>query len=241
MHLDQRENFFNCVRKYGYVSLLSFIALSLAIGLSNNLVRADNINPGVHGINSEPYGIPYKDWTAKFWQWDFSLSKSQHPRESFTPEKCANGQNGPVWFLGESLGGTQERTCTIPADKSIFASVIPGECDLSDPTLHNDQDVRQCATEGNDYSAVSATVDGVPIKNLDRYRVDSGYFNLVVAKDNIFNEPAGTYRAFANGIYLFLEPLHVGKHELHFKVSVQNPVKPQYNYAADWTYHLTVQ
>jgi hypothetical protein len=38
----------------------------------------------------------------------------------------------------------------MPAGKSILGGVLTAECDRSDPTLHN-QDVRQCATEGNDY------------------------------------------------------------------------------------------
>ena len=44
--------------------------------------------------------------------------------------------------LGGLLSGTQERTCTIPAGKSILVGVLTGQCDRSDQTLHNDQDVR---------------------------------------------------------------------------------------------------
>jgi hypothetical protein len=241
MKLNERERHSTQAQTYRYVFLLSVITLALAVASSTNIVRGDNINPGVYSTLSAPYGIPYQQWLAEYWRYDYSLSKAQHPRDNYTPEKCANGQHGTVWFLTESLSGTQERTCTIPAGKSILAAVLTGECNRSDPTLHNDQDVRKCATEGNDYGVISATLDGVPIKNLDQYRTDSGYFNLTIPEDNIFNEPKGIYRAFANGVVLFLEPLRPGTHDLHLTVSVQNPIKSQYSYAADWTYHLIVK
>ena len=85
------------------------------------------------------------------------------------------GNTGPVWFLTEVLSGTRQRTCTIPAGKSILAAFLDWECDSSDPTLHNDQDISKCATEGNDYGVIGATLDGVRFKNLDQYRIDSLY------------------------------------------------------------------
>ena len=241
MKLGERERHSTHAQKYRYVFLLSVITLALAVASSTNIVRGDNINPGIYSTDSAPYGIPYQQWIAKYWQWDYSVPKDQHPLDNYTPEKCANGQQGPVWFLSESLSGTQERTCTIPAGKSILAAVLTGQCNRSDPTLQNDEDVRKCATEGNDYGVVSATLDGVPIKNLDQYRTDSGYFNLTIPADNIFNEPPGIYRAFVNGIFVFLEPLHSGTHDLDLKVSVQNPIKSEYSYAAEWKYHLIVK
>ena len=241
MKLSEREGHSTQLQTYRYVFLLSVITLALAVAPSTNIVRGDNINPGVYSTQSAPYGIPYQQWMAKYWQWDFSIPKAQHPRDNYTPEKCANGQQGPVWFLSESLSGTEERTCTIPAGKSILAAVLTGECDRSDRTLHNDQEVSKCARDGNEYGVVSAILDGVPIKNLLQYRTDSGYFNLTVPADNIFDEPPGTYRAFVNGIFVFLEPLPSGTHDLDLKASVYNPYEQQYNYAAVWKYHLIMK
>lgn len=39
-----------------------------------------------------------------------------------------------------------------------MAALLNGECDRSDPTLHNDQEVGKCATEGNDYGVIGATL-----------------------------------------------------------------------------------
>ena len=60
------------------------------------------------------------------------------------------------------------------------------------------------------------------------------------AKDNIYDAPAGTYRAWAEGFFVFLEPMQNGKHTVSLSASVLNPVQPQYNYNAKWTYHLII-
>jgi hypothetical protein len=49
-----------------------------------------------------------------------------------------------------------------------------------------------------------------------------------------------TTELFADGYFVFLEPLPTGKHDVNLKVSVLNSVEPSYNYNADWTYHLNV-
>lgn len=225
-----------------HLFLLSSVPLCLLLSFSSIYsVNGDNLNPGVYSTNSAPYDIPYQQWTARFWQWLYSLTADQHPRENYTPEKCANGQQGPVWFLDAPLSGKQERTCTIPAGKSILAAVLNGQCDTGDVSLRTDEDVRKCATEGNDYNVISGTLDGVAIKNLNQYRIDSGFYNITHAADNIYGQPAGgSYRAFTNGYFVFLEPPAPGKHDLNLTVSVANPFNSQYNYAAEWTYHLII-
>ena len=207
---------------------------------SGVFISADSINPGVFSKDSVPYGIPYGDWLAKWWQWTFSIPTEQHPRDEYTPEKCAINQEGPVWFLADQLGGREERTCTIPAGKAIFIPLLVGECDYSLPDVKSDEDLRRCAMAGNEYGVIEATLDGVKLKSLEQYRTQSGFFNITIPEDNIYGSRAGTFRALTDGFFVFLEPLPHGKHDVHLKVSVLNPIEQQYNYNADWTYHLII-
>lgn len=208
---------------------------------STAFVAADSINPGVYSTDSSPHVIPYGKWLAKWWNWTSSIPAAQHPRDDYTPDKCAVNQEGPVWFLADQLGGREERTCTIPSGRSIFIPLLVGECDYSIPELNSDDDLRRCATEGNEYGVIEATVDGVKLKNLDQYRTQSGFFNITIVEGNIYESPPGTFKGFADGFFVFLEPLPPGKHDINLKVSVLNPVETSYNYNADWTYHLIVE
>ena len=211
-----------------------------AISSSIVLVKADSMNPGVFSKDSTPYGIPYGEWLAKWWQWSFSIPTAQHPRDAYTPEKCTLNQEGPVWFLADQLGGQEERTCTIPAGKAIFVPLLVGQCDYSSPDVKSDEDLRRCAMEGNEYGVIEATLDGIKLKNLEQYRTQSGFFNITIPEDNIYGISAGNFRSLSDGFFVFLEPLPPGKHDVHLKVSVLNPVKQQYNYNSDWTYHLII-
>jgi len=36
-------------------------------------------NQMIFPVDSNPYGTSYADWTAKWWQWAFSIPKENHP------------------------------------------------------------------------------------------------------------------------------------------------------------------
>src|SRR5215510_14830182 len=65
---------------------------------------SDKLNPGVYSKDASPYDIPYGDWIGRWWQWTMSIPTAEHPRDGYSPEKCAARQNGPVWFLADQLG-----------------------------------------------------------------------------------------------------------------------------------------
>jgi hypothetical protein len=222
------------------------LAVALTVAFASSIfpltnVSGDSINPGVYAANSAPFDIPYKDWIAKWWQWTYSIPVSQHPRDNYTDAKCASNQEGPVWFLADQLGGREERTCTIPAGKAVLIPILTGECDFGQPEIKNDEELRRCSLAGDEYGVISATLDGVKIKDLEKYRTQSDFFNVTQVQDNIYEGRAGNFRAAADGFYVFLEPLPPGKHDIDLKVSVLNPVDTSFNYNADWTYHLLVE
>ena len=221
---------------------LLFLAISIAFVTPQIVLSAygQSNNTVVYSKDSSPYGVPYKDWIARWWQWDVGIPSSQHPRDHYTAEKCTVNQNGSVWFIPDILTGKEERTCTIPEGKAILVPLITGECDTSESPSQSDADSRQCSTAGDEYGAISATLDGQKIENLDGYRTATDFFNITIIKDNIFDAAAGTYRGIADGFFVFLKPLSVGNHELQVKSSVNNPTTPSYNYASEANYHLKI-
>ena len=78
------------------------------------------------------------EWTARWWQWFAGIPAPEHPALDEKGERCDVNQDGPVFFLAGSSGGTATRNCTIPAGKSILLSALnvltwaPGDCDPLD-------------------------------------------------------------------------------------------------------------
>jgi hypothetical protein len=61
--------------------------------------NSSNIAIDVFQPDSKPYGLTYGDWTARWWQWAYSIPKDTNPAYDDTGKYCAEGQYGPVWFL----------------------------------------------------------------------------------------------------------------------------------------------
>src|SRR5215218_10121357 len=83
-------------------------------------------NPAIFPPDSQPYGLTDGEWTAKWWQWAYSIPTENNPMLDETGEDCAQAQNqtGPFWFLAGTGAGSVERTCTIPAGKAILLPII---------------------------------------------------------------------------------------------------------------------
>ena len=59
----------------------------------------------VFPLDSAPYNTTYSEWTAKWWKWALEIPKEQNPVSDTTGKNCAQGQEGPVWFLAGTYGG----------------------------------------------------------------------------------------------------------------------------------------
>src|SRR5919199_5747485 len=105
------------------VSLPLIMPLMVVLGL--NFVKAQGTDPYTFPVNSSPYGVPYKDWTAKWAAWLDGLPKSYNwdfrnaPGVNYVPKDCSYGQDpsSPVFFLpwiGPQQGTTAVLTCIVP-------------------------------------------------------------------------------------------------------------------------------
>ncbi|MDQ4017440.1 MAG: hypothetical protein M3129_02735 [Thermoproteota archaeon] len=176
-----------------------------------------NINPGVYPPGSAPYNLTYGEWGAKWWQWVLSLPQDINPLIDQTGEHCAQAQSGPVWFLAGTFGGSAERTCTIPEGKAILFPVLNSGNVKTDPS-ETEEDLRVTTKEAVDNPAIlEASVDGVPLHNLQNYRAESPVFNVTLSEGNIFGVPELNSEAVSDGYWVMLEPLPVGDHSVNFR------------------------
>jgi hypothetical protein len=198
----------------------------------------------VFTTDSKPYGMSYDEWTAKWWQWALSIPKDINPVGDETGKYCGQGQEGPVWFLAGTFGGSMERSCTIPAGKAILFSPINVECSYAEfPDLKTESDLRACAKSGQDLATeTEVSIDGVKLQNLQNYRTQSPLFDLTLPKDNVFALPPSTTKAVSDGVWVFLKPLSPGNHEIHSKgVSVDFTTTGTVpSFVSDVTYRLNI-
>ena len=186
--------------------------------------NANNSQIAVFSAESKPYGLTYGEWTAKWWQWGYAIPKNINPAYDDTGKHCAQKQEGPVWFLAGTYGHPVNRKCDIPAGKAILFPILNSECSFAEfPKLRTLSELRVCAKIIQDQvTTLNASVDGVPIPNLQKYRIQSPPFNFTLPQNNILGMPANiTTQAIADGNWVFLKPLSPGSHKIMFKGGVR--------------------
>jgi hypothetical protein len=186
------------------------------------MTNSDNNNLSVFFRDSDPYGLSYAAWTAKWWQWVLSIPLKNNPINDNTGKNCAVNQSGPVWFLAGTTGGAgsdmmPERNCVIPAGKAVLFPILNyGATFADEPTIKSEQELVSLAKREMDIvSTLEVTVDGVKLNGLEKYRVQSPTFEVVLPENNLFDGTPGPTKGAADGYWLFLEPLDRGKHKIH--------------------------
>lgn len=206
---------------------------------------AETINPGVYPVDSKPYGLTYGDWAAKWYKWFMEIpADSHHPFNDTTGADCARNQVGPVWFLVGSNGPPASRNCVIPAGKALGFNAISTECSYAeDATLKTEAQLRSCAINGDQGGTAQITIDGVPLQNIQTYKIQSPIFNFTFPQKNIFGGKPGPSQSVVDCFCVVVKPLSPGEHTVHFSGAViANPaLGVGTGFASDATYHLVVK
>jgi hypothetical protein len=185
---------------------------------------------------STPYGRSFGEWTAKWWQWILAVPKSDSPLIDHTGKNSAKNQMGPVWFLAGTLQGQAERSCTIPADKSILFPVINVEASVAEGDGTTEEELAARAKfEMDQITDMRAMISGTNLDELKQYRIQSPLFNVTLPADNVLGPPAQTTKMISEGYWLFLKPLEPGKYDLYsFGSCLAGRIK------IGVSYHLTI-
>jgi hypothetical protein len=183
-------------------------------------------------------GLSYNEWEAKWWQALLAIPvvDGDHP---FFTGGVFGGEKGVMFLSG--VGGPTTVEITIPAGTALFFPVLNTECSVAEPDpFHGETEpeLRACANGHIDNtSGRFAEIDGVPVKNLDAYRVQSPLFEFGPLPDaNALGLPGGTVSASVDaGYYLLLAPLSVGEHVIHFGGTFD-----EFSFTVDTTYKIKV-
>ena len=212
-----------------------------------------NANSAVMPVNSKPHGISYAEWSARHWQWLFSMPGDEHPLADTAPAET--NQSGKVWFLGGTFTSTEEdgviigratRTITVPKGTSLFFPLLDVESSDIEGNGETEAELRagsQFLADFIDPDDLFLEIDGKPVTNLDKYRVQSPLFTLgPLHEGNLLGAPAGTTGiSVSDGYFVMLKPLSVGTHTLHFGGLVDLTEAGGPVFALDITYTVTVR
>jgi len=228
--------------------------------LSGKAATSHHDSSPVFALTSSPYGISYSEWSARWWQWAFSLPVNHSPL--FGTADCSAGQTDHVWFLPGAVPGSAQipkQTCTVPANTALFVGIINGEFSNLEGFGKTEGALRSWASFYGDLidpNTLSATLDGNSIAGppisagpLTQFLVQSPLFFFgPLPNDNLITyfcldqmegcpaAPTGSIGySVGAGIYLMLSPLSRGLHTLQFHAEIPGAV------TVDTTYHLTVK
>ena len=259
LHMEEQDM---SSRKLFRLSILLIAGLTLSgyvgaqisyDGPANDHFTAD---PGVLPPFSHPFGLSYGDWSARWWQWTYSLPTDQHPL--FDTADCSEGQTGKVWFLGGTFTtnpdpedptvviGEAVRECSIPVGKALFFPIVNADCNTVDDSTATEAELRACANFLADHiQNLLVTIDGITVDHIELYRTESPLFTIGPFPDNniLGTEPGTTADSVTDGFYVMLAPLSRGQHEIHFEGAAIFTVEEDgfdFTFMLDITYYLTV-
>jgi len=166
--------------------------------------------------DSNPFNVPYSEWTVRWWRWLDSIKKRKSPARDKIGWHCSESQHDAnVWYLaGTSAPGMKvKRKCKIPYGKALFFPLITSIFSFpADRDLKSVEDVIRKVTEDIDTvntDLLELTIDGMTIKDLNRFRFRSEPFD-----DAIDGLKTSTV---SDGYWIFLKPPKSGHHLIHFK------------------------
>ena len=246
--------------------LVSLVLALVAVTPAAVAQANGNPNPGVLPPNANAFGRSYGAWSAAWWQYVELQPASSSPLIDPTGANCGVGQSREVFFLvgANGSGAFTRDQCVVPTGKALFFPLVNAfvvhvactpqtmsVCDSNDTPQKVWDDLHAASAGGFSISSLHASVDGMPIADLNPastpYRACAGpvaecsapAFSLTFPADNFFGSglPAGTYApAVADGVYVLLPPLAPGSH----KVAFGGTAFAFGSFAEDVTYHLTV-
>lgn len=225
------------------------ILVALVVGPA---AAGGNANSAVLPVTSKPYGLTYGEWSARQWQWLFSMPADEHPLTDTAPAET--NQSGKVWFLGGTFTSTEiggvvvgqaDRTITVPAGTALFFPILDVESSDVEGNGETEAELRAASAALADLidpDNLFLEIDGKQVTSLAKYRVQSPLFTIGPLPDgNLLGLPEGTTgHSVSDGYFVMLRPLSVGTHTLHFGgfvdlTSIGGPL-----FALDIQYAVTV-
>ena len=215
----------------------------------------DNCRPHIARPAQTIHGKTYAEWGVEWYRWDLGNPTSKASSLDPTGANSFVGQSGPVWFLAGKSGDQVPvtREVVVPEGKHIFFPLIniindypcPDASFQPGPGQTLEQFLAEFAKAVIDTTVdLAAEIDGEPVENIYQYRAASKLFNFTADPSwNVFDSCiTGTeQQGVADGYWLMLKPLCVGKHTIKLRGKNVIPGNPPFPFGnQDVTLNVTV-
>jgi hypothetical protein len=205
--------------------------------VTTSVASAGNANPGVLPPDSRVQRLTYGGWSARLWQYVFSIPAPQSPLTGGTGTHCIFKRVGNVAMIMGDTAINEPLECQVPAGTMLFFVIVASECSTLEPPPFyggNEAELTACAQSFVPEN-LQASIDGVEVQNLDQYLFTSPLYEFTLPEDNVFGLPAGTTgESVSHGAWLLLAPLNPGMHTIHLYGSLPD------GFTSVQTYELTV-
>jgi hypothetical protein len=211
-----------------FCSFLISVFLLLVIGnVQTSYGQSVQSSPSLFPHDSKPYNVTMAKWLERYWNWLASIPEDVHPRGDTTGKNCGTDQAGPVWYLDLPVERPMKQTryCEIPEDKAIFVPVFVSECDQTVTSVHNYDELGNCAKEENKNANMKFHIDGKPLLEINPtseehyslYRTLSDLFNMTWIENNVVRAEPGPVEAVSDGYFVIVQPLPLGDHQMYIQ------------------------
>jgi hypothetical protein len=173
--------------------------------------------PAMYGLDEQPFGKSWQDWTTQWWQWFLSIPLESSPAYDESGEKWDINQHDPnVVFLAGTTDRKVERIVAIPAGKAVLFPVINFTTSYSeDPRFKTEsQMIAHAKSNIDDIVKKDVYIDGNSLLISEKHRVQSPPFDFSFPANNIYGVKDGPSRGVGDGYWIFLKPLRLGRHSI---------------------------
>ncbi|MFI6845630.1 signal protein [Kitasatospora sp. NBC_00085] len=194
------------------LAALALGALALATACTGSPSPGGALGPSSPSASASPDAdeshppIVVRDLTSaelqnRWWIWATSTESARNPVLDQDGRRCAQDQEEGIWLLAGTTGGAAERSCTVPTGVPVVFPLVNLMGDAHDCLGFMD------AAKGG------AVLDG---KALTPEKLDATPIDMVTAAGNPFTGKRDHFHTWSCGLWVRLEPLSPGSHELSF-------------------------
>ena len=167
----------------------------------------------IFGINENPFGLSYSDWTVKWWEWILQIPKYNNPLFDINGKNAYLNQiYDNVLFLCQTLESSEEipvRNIKIPKETSIFMPIINWISILHEDGETDQELISKARERMNVVKDLKININEITLTTdrLKEFRVQSPIIDVFLPEKNIFDHPSCQTRTVSDGFWIFLKPV----------------------------------